>query len=378
MHNVSKCRVVDFKITQHDYNALEPTLNSGYKYKLSELERATLKKLLPQPGACVSFGLRDTNVCIANAYRRIMLDEIVHPHFDVQPYGMITSDDNFINASLYYMRQKFNLIPVSYVEIENDQVSTNDVDPDVIEAETRVADTYKFELVLHNTTDTKILITSDMIRACNKKSESVRWAEHIEIMYLGAGKHISVRLYLKWGINRYHASFTHFAPVTFRQVGYDKKPRQPLAPGELGELPESYSLITSNFDLSFQVAWFDDPLFSYNTGWTTLVGKLDRAVVDIEQFIAAGGSVPTQTETLHISQTRDKLIVYEFIKETYTLSNILAWYAYALCPSIAYVHSADAHPEIDSCCVRINHPEHARLLVQAARAALADIKKITG
>lgn len=356
--------VSNFRIIKKSFDNVERDLVKGYPFAhFSKDESAKLRSLLPKAGYTLTFDLKDVNVCIANGYRRVMLDEIVHPHFNTQ-YGMIDTDDDFCGASRFYIRDKINMIPISYVP-----------PPPLVHDDTEdTATEYKFELNVQSTVDSKMAINSNMIKPLNKASEKIRWSENIDITYLGPGKRIKIEIVLKWGINRENATHSHFGPVTFAAKGYasDKK----LKRGELPTLPPSYQLITDNFSLGFSCEWFDDPYQSCMLGWQTMLEKLQKTIVYFDEFIDNDSTIPHQTNFMNVTQTKDKLIRYELVGESYTLSNILSWYGYKLDTSIAHIRSGDDHPEDNSTLVMINHPEHAELLRKAAKAAIVDIENI--
>lgn len=358
--NVSAYKVVPGKSN----DTIIPDLEKAYSFCRWKGTRAeSLKALFPRRGGTVEFNLRNTWICIANGYRRIMIDEVEHPHFDTG-YNLIETDDDYCNALRLYIRDRVNAIPISYVPKPNGESDDEEDD----------TDSCQFVLEARSTQEGRMVVTSDMIRPVNKAAQSVKWAEHVDIIYIGAGKHLTVNITMRWGVNRQLATYSHFGPVVMRSLGHELPAR--LAPGELPSLLPSWNTIPQAFYLRFKYEWFDDPWHTCMLGWNTMIEKLERTQRYVDEFVDGDSKLPHHTDYMTVIQRRDGLVRYEFHGETQTLGCILDWYVFMIDTSIPNVRSDDDHAEDNSILLLINHVDHSTLLQKAVGHALEHVRDI--
>lgn len=367
----TNAKVVSYKVRQgKDNRTIVPDLQKAYRFsKWSKADTEKLEKLLPKRGCTVEFELHNTWTGVANAYRRTMVDEIMHPHFDTG-YNLIDTDDDYCNALRLYIRDRINSIPISYVP--KPEVGEHDREEEREEERNKM---YQFVLEAKNTQEGKMAVTSDMIKPVNKAAQQIKWSERIDIIYIGAARHITINIFLKWGINRQTATFSHFGPVACRPLGCEV-PGQKLRPGELPQMVPSWSVIPEKYFIRFRCEWFDDPHKSCMLGWETLVEKLERTKRYVDEFVDADSKLPHNTDYMTVLQRRDGLARYEFQGETRTLGHLLDWFIFMLDPSVPNVRADDDHAEDNSILVLVNHVDHSLMMQKAVDHALAHIRGI--
>lgn len=335
--------VTQKKLTTLTFDKLGANLTKAYPYlKWSEADEKNMIALLPAPQAVFSFVLK-ANTPLANGWRRVMLDELVHPRFKVHTQSIVSNDEECSRLK-DYVQNRIWLIPVAYLAPKSSNL--------------------QFKIEVKNTSTERRMVTSADIAVVDGKESKFKWDKNIDIISLQPGKSLSVKLELEWGTGAQHGSFSAVGPMTYRVLDY----KEPF-PKSFGEHPQNYELgCKSQSDLR-------DLPFLAKLGWITIRDKLAAAAAAMDNF-GKDEKLPHTSPTLQVHLDTNGMIIYEFMNESYTLVNILAFYAYMTDKSVPCVFAGDDHPENPSKLVKINHPSHLTLMRAAAKSAIADVEVI--
>jgi hypothetical protein len=337
----------DTNLVVRDYKDLFSKINREYPdVKLTGSEITNLTSLVPEPETSFRYTLIGINTELANAWRRIMLDEIVYPQFACT-MSDISSTDDFVQRTTDYIANRINLIPISYIpqdtKIEHFTIHVrNSTPPD-----------------RHLRTD----VTSADIKWSGTGTCPIRWDQKIAITELLPGREIRIKITIEWGVGLKSGTYSKFGPLLYRPIEY-KEP-----------FPSSYTVHPTAFELGVTCCSLIDPKWANILGWRTLSNKLNSCITRLQEL---KGGPPHITPHLDISMVEGEKIRYRFIAETLSLVNVLAWYCYKVDPTIPYVNAGDEHLEDPYRTLHIIHPEYHQLIITAARLALKDIDTIIG
>lgn len=333
--------VKNIKITTLGYDNIVATLQDKYKMlKWTAKDTSAVEKMMPPVLKQIRFELRNANTAIANAWRRVMLDELVFPRLKVHTQD-IKSDDAFCQRLTDYIQSRVHLIATSYMP------------------PTDVKD--EFKLSVTNTSSELVTVTSADIKGDHKGFD---WDRRIELIELHPGKTISMKIGIEWGNNItghfYAVGPIHYFPLDFKEP-----------------LPKSNTLHPKDYELGCTVqSDLRDPVEMCLLGWNTLLAKLERCMNTLAEFKKSGGNIPYSSAALKVTRSKGALVVYEFLGETYSTVNILTWYAYVRDSAIKYIQAGDAHQEDPSKLIRINHPDHLNLLIAGCEMSIGEVKSI--
>lgn len=347
-------KVANTQVGELKFGNLADKLKKAYPFlTLTSDDEKQITKLTPTHTRTLVYDLLNSNTALANGWRRVMLDEIEWPRLTCS-MDDIKTDDPFCQRMTDYIQNRVWLIPTSYVA-KSDKPFT-------------------FTIDVKNTTTSVIIVKSSSITV-KDAPKNFEFAQEIDIIELLPGRFIKIHITCEWGINLSHASYSNFHGVVYRPLEY-------FGSGEVSsqslmdKLPPSYSVHPKDYRLGFTCESFVDPVKSCILGWETIIEKLNRAASHIEAFKKQKETLPYISDYLTVQQIKGNRIRYEFMFETYTLGNLLSWYAYQLDTSIAYIMCGDDHPEDKSVVLKITHKDHATLLQNAITAAVKDCKKI--
>lgn len=347
-------KVHNIKTEEVTFGNLSEKLKKAYPFlTLTAADDKRIKELTPTHTKTLVFDLMKSNTALANGFRRVMLDEIEWPRLTC---GMddIKTDDPYCQRMTDYIQNRIWLIPTCYVA--------------------RSDKPYSFTLDVKNTTVQPIIIKSRDIIAKDAPKNFV-FATEDDVIELLPGRFLKIQITLEWGQNLTHASFSNFNGLIYRPLEYfGSGPKS--SPALMDKLPPSYSVHPEDYRLGFSCEQYVDPKSSCIAGWETIIKKLKTASEHIAQFKNQKEALPYISDFLHVTQIKGGRIKYEFMHETYTLGNLLSWYAYQLDKSIAYILCGDDHPEDLSVVVKISHKDHANLLQMAAAAAVKECESI--
>lgn len=335
-------RVEKIKVEELKYDKIVPQLEKAYPFlKLSKDDLKTIVEKTPSHQTRISYELLDANTALANGWRRTMIDEIEYPRLTCAMTD-VKSDDPFCQRMTDYIQNRIWLIPTSYLE--------------------RGA-TIKMELDVKNlTTETRIVKSSE-IRFVGAANKTLKWAQEVDVMELQPGRFLKIPITVEWGYNYTHASFSSFHSIVYRPLEF-KEP-----------YPPSYTVHPKNYLLGCQMDIFCDPKKMVRLGWETIRDRVERAREFVAEFQKIS-KLPYLSADMNVSQLKGQRVQYEFVNESYTLSNLLAWYVYQADPDIKLVHAGDDHPEDASTLLKINHTDHAKILIRACEMIERDLKAI--
>lgn len=342
--------IKNIQVEKLEFGDIAARLQRAYPFlKLDQTDIRKIKELTPGSTQRIAFDLLEANTALANGWRRVVLDELRWPRLTCAMED-IRTDDAFNARLTDYIQNRIQLIPTAWL-VESEKKS-------------------RYELNVANTTQQNTVVKSNEIR--HVAGPEIKFDTRIDLCNLMPGRMIKIQIEVEWGINRDHASFNNFHGVIYRALT--------IAGRAIPEkLPPSYSVHPDGYHLGLTSEAMVDPHMVATMAWRTIDEKLDRAAANVAAFAAqmkAGGTLPYLSDALSVTQIRGGIIRYEFKAETLTLTNLVAWYAYQADPSVTYLQPGDDHPEDPSSLIRIVHKDHARLLENAARAALRDVREI--
>lgn len=345
--------VSDFKIAKKTYDGvsvMKSVLKAYPELKWTEADQKHLENLLPDDTCTLTYSLKGINTDLANGWRRIVLDELKYPRFTVRTSD-IKGNDEFVQHSTEYIQNRLWLIPVSYIPAPSGaQIPT-------------------WEINVTNTTSSPIVVTSADIKPVvdGKETKAVSsassftWSKNQVIHRLLPGKSMEMKITIEWGIGLQNASFTAVGPVYYDALGYPE-PR-----------PSATTVYVRDYHLGFRCSpSLIDPAQFNLLAWRTFEDKLLTAVTNLEKV----DKVPYNSPDLRVYKAPHDAVTYAFERETLTLTRTIAWYVFYMDPSIARVNAGDEHPEYTFTIVTIQHKDHTKVMIAAAREALADIRKI--
>lgn len=336
-------RISDVKTTVHGYENLFRDIASAYpEVKLTPEEVKQLTTLVPQPETSFVYTLHGIDACLANGWRRVLVDEHVYPRLTCE-HSDIVSTDAKCQRLQDYIQNRIWLIPTSYAE--------------------PAVGAGAFQIEVANTTSATIDVTSADIKWTGEGKCPIRWDTGVALAELSPGSRIRARIHLEWGINRTHGSFSKYGPFYYRQLEYK------------GDLPHSYSVHPIIWELGLRCGSLNNPHEVTLRCWRVLREKLVRALAYIGE---AKTGPPYSSPDLSVLLDPGERVRYQFNNETETLTKILAWYAYNADTSHPFVIAEDKHPDDTFRSVAIIHADHHRLIMAGARAAISDIETIIG
>lgn len=336
----NKSRIRDVRIVRHDFKDLAKKVESAYELKFTDAELKEIAALIPRHSNSIRYKV---NACTAlcNGWRRVMLDELPYPRLTVK-MDDIRTDDPFAQRQTDYLQNRIQLIPTSYIPPGEDLKGSLEID-------------------VKNDSKETITVTSKDIKA--KGNLKIEWSQEIELFELNPGRWVKIPLSIEWGINLTHGSFSIIGPLHYEAL--DQTP----------DKYKSYQAHPQLYDLGLTVESLLDPVLAVKLGWQTLLKKVTNAKALIAEF-AKTGKIPYQSPLLKVLNIKGNRTRYEFINETLTLGNILSYFAYLRDTTIKFIQAGDDHPEDNSILVKINHPEHAKLLMLGCDDAILQIQQI--
>lgn len=350
-------------ITEYDAKQIVSKLTNDYKpwLKFDADEAKTINKMLPNNFWTVEFDLIGGSTALANAFRSVILDEVVWPRITCHMED-IQSDDPECYKLSDYIQNRIWLIPTNNPSIT--AVKGGGGDDDMLMGVEPIDDT-QLEINVTNTTNEPILVTSNHIKSI-KNPHKLVWLPNISICELKPGRYIKIALSVETGINRMHASFCPYYQAKYKPLGYN----EPFPPS-YSETPEDYHL-----GFSCPTMCHDKPKVAVRECWEIIKSRLLDVGKTLEQFKKDFVSLPYITDQLIVTKLPNSQIRYEFIHETYFLGNLLAWYGYLQDESIPFIAATDDHPEDPSILIKIDHPDHTAILLGAIKAAVSDVDAI--
>lgn len=349
----NKIRIENLSIEKQEITAdkIVKTLGKYPFVKLTSEDKKNVHNALPDPRVNAEF--RITNGCndVANAFRRVLLDELVHPKLTFTFEDMKTTD-NYIEKSYDYVISRIENIPVQYF--------------------TKDKDIPEWEIDVTNNTSQNMIILSDHIKPKNAAARNTVIAKNIRIIYLVKGCTLNIHIKTVFGTNRKKANYSFMYINKFMATKFGKK-REKL---DNDDLPNSYSDIPYDYIIGFNTFAFNDPKHIISEVWRTIREKLDKASEVVKEFIDNKKILPYQGVNGKITQKEGGLIKYSFYNETYTLAHLISKYVFLNYPDISVVYANDDRPEEDHIHVIIRDDKHAEKILDAiktAKSAISDL-----
>jgi DNA-directed RNA polymerase subunit L len=335
---MSKIKVSKPKTSVLTYDNLIACLKKDYPFcKLTDERLKTIKELTPEPQQRFEIEIKNANTDIVNGLRRGFF-EMKTPAISVA-LDEIYSDDPYVSRLGDYIQARLKLVPVT---VTGDATGDETVSKDI-----------ELTLDIKNQENDSIVVTSgDFV--CSSKE--LKWDKHIRIVELNPGKFLKCKMFLEWGTN--HLGFKKVGPIFYEPLEY-KEP-----------YPKSYSVHPHDYKIGFDTPSLFNPVELYNYNIKSLIKRLEHAKKNVTDFISCG-ILPYTSSELNVSQLGEA-IKYSFAEETYTLGNLIMRYVYLEDSTIKFINTGDDHPEDTTVQVRINHPQHSKIIITALDKCIRD------
>lgn len=337
-----------------DYKNVIAKLAKSYPFvKWTSKDEDNIKNLAPLPFKRFTFEIKNASTELCNAWRRVALDELPFPRITCD-LSDIKTDDNYAERLTNYIQNRLWLLSTSYIPPPEDGKKKE----------------IKFTLKYTNSTTENQIIKSSEIKPDNKNAhEDFKFSQNIDIIQILPGRKIEIYPYVEWGINRTHSTFSKIN-VTYMPTEYENKLND-----EDG-LPSSLEVLPTNYRLGIECDGYIDPEHYSILVWKNLLDRMKKIQSLLNDFEEAKKVMPYISDKLKITRESGEKTRYEFMGETRTITNILAWYAFETDPGIPLIYACDDHPEDLSSLIRISHKDEVGVLKSSAKLAVRDIENI--
>lgn len=285
---------------------------------LAKSEYKHLQHLVPAVNhKLIEFELHDTNTAIANAIRRLLINEIPVKYISASISDIISSDKYIISDVI---KQRLEMIPIA---------QSVDVDSE-------------FSLKFENTTDTYCNVYVSEIKS--KKYKSDIFISEIPICSINAQCSITIsniRVLEGFGYNNGRIGL---GTVAYEIINHDMT-------------QASINTDPSTFKLAFETTGNINPDDIIRLGLRSLISRFKN--LDKTNFT-------TEFDIFKLS----------IDGETHTMGNLIAKYVYDIDPTIEYVAMRIIHPSKRECVIDIRHSQASKLLDIAVDNIINDLNTI--
>lgn len=326
-------------------------LNLFKKYKIN------YEELLPKyKKHQVSFILDNSNTQLANAIRRVLTDEIPIDSmtFDFKDHLIGTDtkpkSDEYILTDVII--QKIEAIPLKQDIPNKDKIRMT---LDITNNTLGVIPVYSSDIKVFSGSKTNEIKNHDFFEGC-----------HI-ITYLRPNRRIYIKnIYITNGIgidngNAFKATNT----VEYEIINNSFKSLQYNA---------------NKFKIGYMTYGNIKPKKIMVKCCDVLLNKCQKAKENIEKALNSESFKKSKLKYYYSNEleieTVKNVVKYIFTNEYWTLANLISWYCYELDPNIPFTAPGLLHPNIEKARVMIKHKQPHKLIIDAIKKAISDIKKI--
>ncbi len=300
--------------------AVSKISRSANKIDLSKTKFKKLQSLVPkQCHKTLSFEIKGINYSLANAIRRVLLNELPMKYMTVSLTNIKSTDRYIIDDVI---RSRLEMIPISQ-QIELGTLMN-----------------LKFE----NKTDTYCDVTADNIKLSKTNSDVIDMMKEIPVCSINAQHSISVS-----------------DIVVAQSYGYDNARVSPArVEYEIINHDMSQSCVNSDpkeFRFLIETPPPIDPDWMVKTCLKELEKRLDA--IDLDNHVVEFGIFKLTIEG-----------------ETHTIGRLISRYVFDLMPSIEYVHMRIIHPSMRKCVVDVKHANAVTLIKDAINAIKKDLNEL--
>lgn len=356
---------------------------ASYVALMSKYGIANGMSLLPQtPWYSVSFTLKKTSSSMANAFRRVLIEELRTTCLWFDDVNMDT-DDEFILADV--LQQNIELLPINQDEknnFDNKLISLYKYNgtADVIDVK---ASDITVSAAQSNGSTSKAKATNKTSNKTTSKSNKPKVVvnittgklipdSNITITMLRPGKYIRINsMSFLTGCAKHDAGkFTLLDNVSYAILGvkhYDQF---------TGEGKRSIEYDPTEFRIGFKTSGNITPKQVITLMTTTLTEKLKAAKAYVSDYAKSDQTKQYYyTEGFEVTVS-DNIVTYKFHGEYVTLSNLLAHGCYLLDKTILFCTPAVDRLDNEVAIVRLKHADPNTLLISAIDSAIIDVNKV--
>lgn len=304
----------------------------------------------------VSFELHETNVDLANAIRRCLINEVYvksleydeNDQVDEKGNGTVEITDPYVLSD--FLKKQIQLIPIN-----------QDVD----------YESYDISLYVENKT-TEIVDVTTANFVISKKSKSISVTEIMEdniwLCRLRPLEKIHIKkMTIVTGIGRQDAaSFSPTSNVTYRILDHDYNEEKNIS-----------SLMANPTKFFIRYATHRntrEPLGIMSSLCDSLLERFNRIRTDLEKIPPKENSYNSDLLTLETNGNIRSLMING---ENWTVSNLIARMCYVLTDTnIKLVTPYNKHHEKEMVGVKLIHPEFLKLLINACKKAADEITEV--
>lgn len=347
MVKVSKIKVTEFNLIDE----LNNKSNKKMQQCLSLISIEEAKKYLPTKSKfTVCFELTETNADIANAVRRVLMDEIKVLSFDFNEYEDFISSDPYILSD--FIKKQVCLIPINqdfnYTGLNIKLEKTNNGD--------EIIDVFSSDLIISGKGTQK-----DLEKICGKNIVlcRLRPSETITINNIKICEDITLRDSGKFSL--------------ISNISYEILDVDPIILTRSGQTGVSSMLsMPEHFKISYTTHRnIDKPLKLMHKCIDTLVDRLLLINKDMKNI--SNKDISYYSDLL-LLETAGNLKKLQIIGEYWTVINLICRYCYILTKTnIQFVAPSLIHPEKEIGVISITHPEFSSLIQDSIKKIISEL-----
>jgi len=297
---MSKPKVIADEEFKYDLDTILKTVKKVYG---TIIDPNLIKDLIP-PGHS-KYVVRYTSMptCLANGWRRTILDDIIYPRLSTSML-QIESDDPFVNVMTDDIQNQIWQTPCSYLN-PNTDVSK-----------------FSAEIYVENKTQNVVVVTTSDINNIKNLPKNFSYELSTRLCKLAPGRFIRIPININFGKSEDYVSYGQFGPVKYLPFKYDIKIR-----------PPSYTVIPTNYDLGLlKCHSYIQASDAITLGWNTVHKMLESSVSNLQTLLEEKELyVPyvSNNGELHVTyDLQSGEYHYKFHKQCQTLGEILFWYTF--------------------------------------------------
>lgn len=341
-------KVLNIKISSHEWSKSLKSKDKNLKECLNIVSESKLLSVLPKGEShTVRFTLDNANSQLANAIRRVLMDEIPTYCLSFNEYTDIKTDDYYIHGQCDQLCVQINALRIDQ-DINEDEFSK-----------------WKIYLKKHNNTDDLMDITSGdiQIMAGNKQITDLFYPGYILSRLRNKCSLKIENIKIEKGLGLTNSNkFKYLANVYYEIM------EEPLLETKDGfEGKSSLESDCKKFTIGYTTFKnIKDPCTPMFKCCDELKHRLDSILYDWENDI---------NDKIHIRQ-EDSIYLIEIEGEKLTIGNLIGYYIYLEMPSIEYITSGIVHIEKNIAIIKIGNKNYKKLFSNAIKQALTDISII--
>jgi hypothetical protein len=307
-----------------------------------------LEKLLPKrKKVCVSFELKDTVTEMANAIRRVLINELPSYYLDYDEFKDLDTSDPYILCD--FIKKQIEMLPLMANVNEEKDIA--------------------LELHKENKTTEIIDVTTDHFVVKKGPALDKIVTNGITLCRLRPGEYIHIKnIHVAVGIGKNDpGKWEPFSNVYYEPLikPFDEK--------------SGVSSLVSN-PTHFLIKYTTRRNVEANKAKDFMKQVCSVLEERLKIIMTQVESIPKTeyyaTDILEM-ETKGSIREVRIKNEKWTLITLICRYCYILTKgNIKFITSSEIHPEVNTGIIRINHPEYKKLILDAIKKIMIDLKTI--